>query len=211
MHLKNIKQMKKYIYIAILTIVLSLVGSTVTYYRNAAKYKELYNISLNNERAYNHSEKHDPSKSLLFRQTIDDLKQSNDSLIQELLLVKKEKRIKDKNLQEVSYQVATTTKTDTINFVDTIFVNEVNIDTTLTDKWYKLNLSLRYPTTFVVTPTFNSERYVLISTKKVYNNKPSKVFFIRWFQKKHTEISVDVEEKNPYITINKQKYIKVIK
>ena len=72
-------------------------------------------------------------------------------------------------------------------------------------------MSLRYPATFVVTPTFNSERYVLISTKKVYNNKPSKVFFIRWFQKKHIEVSVDIKEKNPYITINKQKYVEVIK
>lgn len=194
-----------------IAILLPLISNIVVHYKNATRYKELYNRTLNNERAYNYNEKHDLNKSLLFQQTISELKQSNDSLIQELLLVKKKKKIKDRNLQEVSYQIATTTKTDTINFVDTIFVNEVNIDTTLTDKWYKLNLSLRYPTTFVVTPTFNSERYVLISTKKVYNNKPSKVFFIRWFQKKHTEISVDVEEKNPYITINKQKYIKVIK
>lgn len=203
--------MKKYLYIIILGMLLSLVGSTVTYYKNAQKYKRLYTISRNNERAYNYSEKQDPNKALLFKQTINDLRQSNDSLIQELLLVKKEKRIKDKDLQAASYQVATTTKTDTINFVDTIFVNKVNIDTTLTDKWYKLNLSLRYPATFVVTPTFNSERYVLISTKKVYNNKPSKVFFIRWFQKKHIEVSVDIKEKNPYITINKQKYVEVIK
>lgn len=203
--------MKKYVYITILGIFLSLIGSTIIYYKNAVKYKRLYNVSRNNERAYNYSEKQDPSKSLLFKQTINDLEQSNDSLMKELLKVKKERKIKDKNLKAASYQIATITKTDTVNFVDTIFVNKVNIDTTLIDKWYKLNLSLRYPATFVVTPIFNSERYVLISTKKVYNNKPSKVFFIRWFQKKHIEVSVDIKEKNPYITINKQKYVEVIK
>lgn len=203
--------MKKYVYMAILAVVLSLIGSVITYYKKAIRYKELYDISLNNERAYNYNQKQDPNKSLLFKQTISNLKQSNDSLIQELLLVKKEKKIKDRDLKAASYQRATTTKTDTINFRDTIFVNKVNIDTMLTDKWYKLSLSLRYPATLVATPTFNSERYVLISTKKVYNNKPSKIFFIRWFQKKHTEISVDVEERNPYITINKHKYIEVIK
>lgn len=203
--------MKKYVYMAILAVVLSLIGSVITYYKKAIRYKELYDISLNNERAYNYNQKQDPNKSLLFKQTISNLKQSNDSLIQELLLVKKGKKIKDRDLKAASYQTATTTKTDTINFRDTIFVNKVNIDTMLTDKWYKLSLSLRYPATLVATPTFNSERYVLISTKKVYNNKPSKIFFIRWFQKKHTEISVDVEERNPYITINKHKYIEVIK
>lgn len=203
--------MKKYVYMAILAVVLSLIGSVITYYKKAIRYKELYDISLNNERAYNYNQKQDPDKSLLFKQTISNLKQSNDSLIQELLLVKKEKKIKDRDLKAASYQTAITTKTDTINFRDTIFVNKVNIDTMLTDKWYKLSLSLRYPATLVATPTFNSERYVLISTKKVYNNKPSKIFFIRWFQKKHTEISVDVEERNPYITINKHKYIEVIK
>lgn len=196
---------------AVLGIILSLIGSTIAYYKNAIKYKKLYNISRNNERAYNYNEKQDPDKSLLFKQTIDDLKQSNDSLLQALLLVKKDKRIKDKDLQAASYQIAVATKTDTINFTDTIFVNKVNVDTVITDKWYKLNLSLKYPATFIVTPTFNSERYVLISTKKVYDNKPSKVFFIRWFQKKHIEVRVDIEEKNPYITINKQKYIEVIK
>lgn len=196
---------------AVLGIILSLIGSTIAYYQNAIKYKKLYNISRNNERAYNYNEKQDPDKSLLFKQTIDDLKQSNDSLLQALLLVKKDKKIKDKDLQAASYQTAVATKTDTINFTDTMFVNKVNVDTVITDKWYKLNLSLKYPATFIVTPTFNSERYVLISTKKVYDNKPSKVFFIRWFQKKHIEVRVDIEEKNPYITINKQKYIEVIK
>ena len=97
--------MKKYLYIIILGMLLSLVGSTITYYKNAQKYKRLYTISRNNERAYNYSEKQDPNKALLFKQTINDLRQSNDSLIQELLLVKKKKRIKDKDLHAGSYQL----------------------------------------------------------------------------------------------------------
>ena len=74
-------------------------------------------------------------------------------------------------------------KTDTIIIKsDTIFRdNTVNIDTTLSDKWYKLNVKLKYPSTVIVNPTFTSEKYVITSLKKEYVNTPSKWWIIRLF------------------------------
>jgi len=140
-----------------------------------------------------------------------DLKNSNDSLIQEALRIKKELNIKDKNVSGITYQTATITKRDTIKTKDTIFVNTVNIDTTVTDgKWYSLNLKLKYPNIISVKPVYKSELFTIINTKRETINQPSKVFFIKWFQKKQTVVYVNIKENNPYININEQKFIKVI-
>jgi hypothetical protein len=93
---------------------------------------------------------------------------------------------------------------------DTIFVENFKMDTTLVDKWYKLDMSMSYPSTISVAPTFNSERYIIVNTRKEIIGKPSKIFFIRWFQKKHRILEVNVEEKNPYIKVKQQKFIKVL-
>ena len=72
-------------------------------------------------------------------------------------------------------------------------------------------MKLRYPSSIVAYPSFRSEQYVFVNRKKEYNRKPSRIFFIRWFQKKHDVIEVVVKEKNEYITNNEQRFIKVIK
>jgi hypothetical protein len=95
--------------------------------------------------------------------------------------------------------------------VDTIFVPETHLDTLLKDQWYSLRLQLDYPATIVASPSFTSEQFVVINTKKEYNNPPSKIFFIRWFQKKHQVVEVNIEEKSPYITNKKSKFIKILK
>ena len=202
---------RKYIYTIAAVVILGILSSSIYNYKKAMSYKSLYEVAASNIKAYNSELDNNHSQSIVFQETIDNLSQDKDSLLHELLEVKKSKNIKDKNLQSMSYQTSKATRTDTINTRDTIFLDKVSVDTTITDKWYSMNLLLKYPTTIVVTPTFNSERYVLISTKRETINKPSKVFFIRWFQKKHTVINVDVEEKNPYINIEKQKFIKIIK
>jgi hypothetical protein len=111
----------------------------------------------------------------------------------------------------LQYQLSTASRTDTIQVPDTIFIPEVNIDTLVGDKWYNLRLQLNYPSTIVASPTFNSEKFVIINSKKEYNKTPSKIFFIKWFQKKHNVIEVNVEEKNPYIETKQQKFIKILK
>lgn len=202
--------MKKYIYGAILALIISLASWGWYEHKQAQKYTQLYEVASANNKAYESDLAYNSRVARAYQMSIDDLKESNDSLVRELLQVKKERKIKDSQVQQMSYQKSEATRTDTVNLRDTIFVPRVDIDTTLVDQWYRLDLSLKYPSTIAVTPTFESERYVIVSAKRETINKPSKIFFIRWFQKKHTVITVDVEEKNPHITIQQQKFIKVL-
>lgn len=203
--------MKKYLYIVLLTIVLSVAG-LIGYQRyEIQKYKSLYDKELQNVEAYRVSNSGLEGEIREYRMTMDDLRSSKDSVDRKLAGVIDKLKIKDKRIEYLQYQTAQATKTDSVVMSDTIFVNDLKIDTLMGDKWYKLRLELNYPSTIVVAPTFNSEKYVVINTKKEYNNTPSKIFFIRWFQKKHWVTEVDVIERSPYINIKQQKYIKVVK
>lgn len=203
--------MKKYLYIILLTIVLSVAG-LIGYQRyEIQKYKSLYDKELQNVEAYRVSNSGLEGEIREYRMTMDDLRSSKDSIDRKLAGVIDKLKIKDKRIEYLQYQTAQATKTDSVVMSDTIFVNDLKIDTLMGDKWYKLRLELNYPSTIVVAPTFNSEKYVVINTRKEYNNTPSKIFFIRWFQKKHTVVEVNVEEKSPYIIGKQNKFIKILK
>ena len=201
----------KYIYIAIVAACLFAVG--LFYYQNSEikKYKELYNKELQNVEAYRQSNAGLEGEIREYKMTMDDLRSSKDSIDRKLVGVIDELKKKDKTIEYLQYQVKVAHRTDTITVPDTIFVENTDVDTIIGDKWYKLNLKLYYPSTIIASPTFTSEQYVIINNKKEYNKTPSKLFFIRWFQKKHTVVEVNVEEKNPYITNKQSKFIKILK
>lgn len=203
--------MKKYIYTAIALFLIFLGG--LFYYQKAEieKYKSLYDKELQNVEAYRNSNAGLEGEIREYKMAMDDLRASKDSVDKKLVGVIDELKKKDKSIEYLQYQVKTAHKTDTIKMPDTIFVSETHVDTIIGDKWYKLNLKLDYPSTIVASPTFTSEQYVIINNKKEFNKTPSKIFFIRWFQKKHTVVEVNVEEKNPYITNKESKFIKILK
>lgn len=141
--------------------------------------------------------------------TVEQLNQVNDSIIQKMNGMRRELGIKDKEIQQLQYQLSEASKKDTIVFRDTLFRDpELQIDTTIGDKWYNIRLGLEYPSTIAVTPSFTSERYVNMYLKKETVNPPKKCFIARWFQKKHLISVVEVTELNPYIKIKEQRYIK---
>ena len=191
--------MKKYIYTAIALFLIFLGG--LFYYQKAEieKYKSLYDKELQNVEAYRNSNAGLEGEIREYKMTMDDLRASKDSVDKKLVGVIDELKKKDKSIEYLQYQVKTAHKTDTIKMPDTIFVAETHVDTIIGDKWYKLNLKLDYPSTIVASPTFTSEQYVIINNKKEFNKTPSKIFFIRWFQK------------NPYITNKESKFIKILK
>lgn len=201
--------MKKYIFI--IAAIIGLIAGCYYEYSQVVRYKELYSIATANIKAYESDLINNQEVARVYQNTIDELRQSSDSLTQELLKVQKDRKIKDGQVESLYYQLSKATKVDTVKFEVPVFRDSVSVDTIIKDKWYQLDLKLRTPSTLVVEPMFNSERYVIISSKKETINPPSKIFFIRWFQKKHTVITVDVEEKNPYIDIDKQKFIKIVK
>lgn len=206
--------MSKYkIYILLGTIALfaALVVALIVSNNRANSYKELYQKELQNVEAYRTDNSDLKETARQYKMTIDDLTYSNDSLDKKIVRVMNELKIKDNKVKELQYQLTQANRTDTIKLVDTIFKENTNIDTTFGDEWYNMKLKLQYPSTVITSPTFNSEQFVYIYTTKVYNSTPSKCFFIRWFQKKHTVTEVKIEEKNPYINTVKQKFIEINK
>ena len=206
--------MSKYkIYILLGTIALfaALVVALIVSNNRANSYKELYQKELQNVEAYRTDNSDLKETARQYKMTIDDLTYSNDSLDKKIVRVMHELKIKDNKVKELQYQLTQANRTDTIKLVDTIFKENTNIDTTFGDEWYNMQLKLQYPSTVITSPTFNSEQFVYIYTTKVYNSTPSKCFFIRWFQKKHTVTEVKIEEKNPYINTVKQKFIEINK
>lgn len=203
--------MKKYLDIAIACIALFVVGFVIYQTAELKKYKNLYAKELQNVDAYKAQNSGLEGEIREFKMTMDDLRASRDSVDRKLADMIDELKVKDKKIEYLQYQTKVIYKTDTINTSDTILVPEAHVDTIIGDKWYNLRLKLNYPSTIIASPTFNSEQYVVINSKKEYNKVPSKLFFIRWFQKKHWVTEVNVIERNPYIDIKQQKYIKVVK
>lgn len=203
--------MKKYLDIAIACIALFVVGFVIYQTAELKKYKNLYAKELQNVDAYKAQNSGLEGEIREFKMTMDDLRASRDSVDRKLADMIDELKVKDKKIEYLQYQTKVIYKTDTINTNDTILVPEAHVDTIIGDKWYNLRLKLNYPSTIIASPTFNSEQYVVINSKKEYNKAPSKLFFIRWFQKKHTVVEVNVVEKSPYITNKENKFIKILK
>lgn len=203
--------MKKYLYIALAVGISALLLRGYKIYTDLQKYKELYNRELLNVKAYEQHNSNMQNELREFRFTMDELRSSSDSINQKLVKEIDRLKLKDKNIQYLQYNTSVIQKTDTIVVNDTIFKESVQIDTIVGDEWYSMKLGLKYPSVITTEPTFKSEKYVIVSTKKEYNNKPSKIFFIRWFQKKHTVVTVNMEERNPYISNKESKFIKVVK
>ena len=202
---------KIYIYLGIAIIIAALTTGLIMSSNSAGKYKKLYQKELQNVEAYQIDNSGLKGIVRQYKMTINDLYASQDSLDKKLIATMKELKVKDNKIKDLQYQLTQASRTDTITVTDTIFREDVSIDTTFGDAWYNMHLQLKYPSTIITAPTFNSEQYVYIYNTKVYNTKPSKCFFINWFKKKHTVTEVRVEEKSPYINIIQQKFIEINK
>ena len=204
--------MKKYIKIGIVILVSLLAISTYTLYTNNKKLKEEISISMSNQKAFIAENSSLKEGNRVFKFTIEQLNHYNDSILQRMNEVRKELKIKDRDLKQMQYLLSEAQKKDTIIFRDTLFREPtLKIDTLLGDRWYQMKLGLRYPSTIITEPKFVSEKYVIVDYKKETINPPKKCAIARWFQKKHKVVEVNVVEKNPYIENKKSKFIEVIK
>lgn len=201
----------KYVYTILIGYIIVLTCMFRQQMIDTAKYKNLYNKELQNVTAYQLSNSDLEKEIRQYQMSINDLMSSKDSIDKKLMQVAEELKIKTKSIESLQYREKVIYKSDTIHTTDTIFKPEVHIDTLLSDSWYKMNIKLDYPSSIIVSPQFNSEEYVIVNTKKEYYKTPSKLFFIRWFQRKYTVVEVNVEEKSPYIINKQSKFIKVLK
>lgn len=152
------------------------------------------------------------TKNRAYKLTIDQLNYFQDSVLQELNTARKELGIRDNKLKSLQYVASSFSTTDTILIKDTLFRDQVtNIDTTITNEWYTLNVNLQYPSIITITPSFKSKKYIAVSSRRETVNPPKKFFLLRWFQKKHTVLQVDIKESSPYIKNSDNRYIEILK
>ena len=145
-----------------------------------------------------------------FQYTIEQLNYSKDSLNQKINKLRKELKIKDKDIQKLQYIVSENSKKDSVFIHDTIFREKVKVDTTLGDNWSKLHLQLEFPNIVVANYSFRNESLVTTYLKKETIDPPHKCALIRLFQKKHKVIHVEVLEQNPYCETKEQKFINIV-
>ena len=202
---------KKYIRIGIVILVSLLAISTYTLYTNSQKLKEEISISVSNQKAFIAENSSLKNESRAFKFTIEQLNYYNDSILQKMNNIRKELKIKDKNLKQLQYLLSVSTKKDTVLFTDTIFRDKsLALDTIIGDKWYNIRLGLKYPFYIYTEPTFTSEKYIIVNKKKETVNPPKKFFLFRWFQRKHWVMEVHIKEKNPYIKETNNKFVEII-
>lgn len=205
--------MKKYIYIAIISLiaVLGLVVGIQSY--KIKRYKTDLTQSTATLAAYAAENSKIKQSNREFQLTIDNLKYSTDSLMSKMDSARRALKIKDKEIKRLGYIASTAHKVDTIEFRDTIFKEpSFKKDTTITDNndWYRCDVGLEYPNKVSVSPTFKSEKYVITSTKRETVKPPKKCWLARLFQKKHDVVTIDVVENNPFITNNKERFITIV-
>ena len=202
---------KRYIRIGIVILVSLLAVSTYTLYNRNQDLKEKISISMSNQKAFITENSSLKDENRVFKFTVEQLNYYNDSILQKMNEVRKELKIKDKNIKQLHYLLSVSTKKDTVLFTDTIFRDKsLVLDTIIGDKWYNIRLGLKYPNLIYTEPTFTSEKYIIVNKKKETVNPPKKFFLFRWFQRKHWVMEVHIKEKNPYIKEVNNKFVEII-
>lgn len=206
---KNIK------YFLICGLILSVLSVINNYYLVKSKLSadKKWKEAVENAKAYSELFSNSENKNRAFKLTIDQLKNSNDSIFKELNKARKELKVKDSKLKSLQYVSSSFSKVDTITLKgDTIFKDShIDIDTLLSDEWYSVKVGLKYPSTVTVEPTFKSIKYIVVSAKKETVNPPKRFFLFRWFQKKQIRLNVDVVEKNPYVQNQDNRFVEIVR
>lgn len=190
--------------------IVALIAIVGLAYTRESKIKEELERSKINELAWIAERDSLKNKSIEFEYTINELKNSGDSLTKEMMKVKKELGVKDKQIEYLSYLASHAVIKDTVKLRDTLFVEGAKLDTTINNRWYSISLGLDYPSTIGVGVSVPSEKYIVAFAKKVLLD-PTGCWLKDLFKKKSNIVEVEVVEKNPYIVSDKQKFIEVVK
>lgn len=202
----------KYIYLGISILMVVLFVNIYALFSTKRSTDKKWKEAVENAKAYGELFSNSENKNRAFKLTIDQLKNSNDSIFQELNEARKELKVNDSKLKSLQYVSSSFSKVDTVTLRDTIFRDShVNIDTLLSDKWYSVKVGLKYPSSVSIEPKFLSIKYIVVSAKKETVNPPKRFFLFRWFQKKQVRVNVDVVEKNPYVQNQDNRFVEIVK
>jgi hypothetical protein len=189
------------IFIALFSIVIIL-GSKIN------NLQEELNTYDNNFKALNLENSKLQNELIAYKLDVEQLEYLNDSIIRDLDSTRRVLKIKDKELlqmQKIKTEIQTK---DSIFVKDTIFRdNFVKLDTSITNKWYNIELELEYPSTIKVETSYKSDLSVFAYSSKEIVGTPKKCFIGRLFQKKYDVIRVEVHDANPFSEIKESKFI----
>lgn len=203
----------KYIYLGISILMVVLFVSIYALFSTKCSANKKWKEAVENTKAYSELFSNSENKNRAFKLTIEQLKNSNDSIFKELNDARKELKVKDSKLKSLQYVTSSFSKVDTITLKgDTVFKDpQLNIDTLLSDKWYSVKVGLKYPSSVSIEPKFLSIKYIVVSAKKETVNPPKRFFLFRWFQKKQVRVNVDVVEKNPYVQNQDNRFVEIVR
>lgn len=201
--------MNKYLIIAVVVLLAALIAV----WKQADTVSKKWETAEANVKAYSEQLANTGKKNTALQLTIDQLEYFQDSVLKALDATRKELKIKDKNLKVLQQIQSSFTRKDTIRIPgDTIFREpSFALDTLVGDEWYNLQLGLQYPSMIAVKPYFKSEKHIIVSSKKETVDPPKKFFLLRWFQRRHVVLHIDVVEKNPYVDNETSKYVEILK
>lgn len=169
-------------------------------------------ISKDNERLYNNYYAAEAEKDSLsniaiqYELKIEELKYSNDSINSIIKQKIDSLNIKYKTVKQVAYIKSQAIVIDTIRTTDTIFRDSIKLDTIITDAHRTVKVHMEYPNVLGLDIAIPSEKTLIWHAYK-YIPRPSKIFFIRWFQRRKTRVEVEIVESNPYIRQEKSRFI----
>lgn len=166
--------------------------------------------SINNEKAYAAENSYLQEQNLVFLLTIDDLRNSKDSLMIEMRNIINENGFKDSQIHSLQYQLEHFEKTDTLILRDTVFRDpSFRLDTCIVDEWNRSCISLAYPGQIGISNSYVNEKYIIVTARRE-PIRPHRCAFVNFFRKKHTVLEIDVIDKNPYVETERQRFIEII-
>lgn len=195
-------------------LIATLIGLGVAIKLQSNKIKELNTellVSTNNNKAYEAERDSLKNNTIQFQFTVDQLNHSKDSLVDKINDIRKQVKVKDKQISELQYFASVNNKRDSIIVRDTIFQKGVVLDTTISDDWSRLAIRAEYPNLLDVDYSFKNETLVVMHDSRVTVDPPKKCWLARLFQKKQTIVEIDVVQENPYCENKEQKFIKIVK
>ena len=162
----------------------------------------------NNIKALNLEKDSLKSNLIAYKLSIEELELINDSILENLNSVRKELKIKDRQLLQMQSIKSEIHTKDSIFIKDTIFKKDfIKLDTSITNKWYSINLKLEYPSTIKLDTKYHSDLSVFAYSNKEILGVPKKCFIGRLFQKKYNIIRVEVHDANPFSEIKESKFV----
>ena len=138
--------MRKILVSIISVIMLASISCSMYYCNGYKKISDELAVAVNNNKAYSLENSSLKKENRVYKLTAEQLEYYSDSITVEMDRIRKELKIKDKDLQYLQYLLSTSERIDTVTFQDTIFSETTfHVDTLIGDKWYQLKLGMKFP------------------------------------------------------------------